>query len=323
MKKLIVLLYISFILFLNPDYLKANLDEEGQINFNDLPDEIIGNIFKFLDSNTLMNCEKISKKMSKISCSADSHDIDLSIEIEKDKWMRIDSIGKKPSILYDLIQENKRILPKWAGKITFTIVLEGTNFEFVLVPVLDSRPDKVIRPFLLLTTPLTQEQWITVMGTNPSYFVDRRKPVDRVHCFMADKFLATINQMLSKMGLKARLPTKPEYRYVASEGKATKYPWGDDESLLGEFAWYSVNSDKQTHPVKLKKPNIFGVYDIIGNVFEMVSDKNGRASGWHGGSWHCLARNVHSNAQFFGGLGGEYFAAGFRIIVDFHETEIK
>ncbi len=68
-------------------------------------------------------------------------------------------------------------------------------------------------------------------------------------------------------------PTGPvEWEYACRAKSTTLYPFGDDAGKLGEHAWYRGNSEGKTHPVGQKLPNAWGLYDMLGNVFEWCDD---------------------------------------------------
>ncbi len=127
-----------------------------------------------------------------------------------------------------------------------------------------------VSEFMITDAEITQYQFHREMGFNPSHFKPASGydecpdcPVEQVSWYEAKEFC------LAQGG---RLPTEAEWEYAARAGTTTKFYCGDDWDCLDEIAWYWDNAGDQTHAVKSKDDNEFGVSDMLGNVWEWVND---------------------------------------------------
>ncbi|GAB0057930.1 Hercynine oxygenase [Candidatus Magnetaquicoccaceae bacterium FCR-1] len=156
--------------------------------------------------------------------------------------------------------------------------------------------------FWLADTPCTQELWEVVMGTNPSQFKSPKRPVEQVTFGKVQTFLQKIKFM--RPGLILTLPSEAQWEYACRADSTTAIYTGKLE-IRGEnnapdldlIAWYGGNSGKDfnlsegadisdlkekqypnpkagTHEVRMKKPNNWGLYDMLGNVSEWCLDHN-------------------------------------------------
>jgi formylglycine-generating enzyme required for sulfatase activity len=126
--------------------------------------------------------------------------------------------------------------------------------------------------FWLGKTEVTQGQWKAVLSDNPSRFAtDARLPVESVDWNDTQRFIRALSAL---SGTLFRLPTEAEWEYACRAGTS-----GSEYGNLNETAWYDENSKGSTHPVGRKKPNAWGLYDMLGNVWEWCQDWYGRYPG--------------------------------------------
>ncbi|MCP3915367.1 MAG: formylglycine-generating enzyme family protein [bacterium] len=216
---------------------------------------------------------------------------------------------------------------------------------------------ELTRGFWLADTPCTQVFWEAVEGKNPSRFVAPDRPVEQVSFEEVQGFLRRANEM--RVGLDLRLPTEAEWEYACRAGTTTATYAGDLEirgqrnaPALDPIAWYGGNcgvdfelksgwdvsswKEKQyeadrggTHVVGLKRPNDWGLFDTLGNVWEWCAD-------WHGsyepegqpdpvgptggsqrvvrgGSWGGDARGLRAAFRFAYLPGSRFDRLGFRL----------
>lgn len=192
----------------------------------------------------------------------------------------------------------------------------------------DERPVTQVRisqRFEMSKYEVTQGQWQTLIGSNPASYTEcgLNCPVVSVSWNDAQNFLSKLNA--AGDGYEYRLPTEAEWEYAARSGTTT-----DRYGSLDEIAWHAGNSGNRIHPVGLKDANRFGLHDMIGNVYEWVSDwygpypggavtdPRGPSSGslrvMRGGSEHNGPRSNRASARESDHANARYSNAGFRLV---------
>ena len=229
----------------------------------------------------------------------------------------------------------------WLGR--GTCFGEVPQFEFVEVPAGefvmgcgsdtsdcgdDERPAHTVElrnEFEIGKYEVTQAQWMAVMGSNPSYFHGPAHPVENVSWNSAREFVSRLNR---KGGpYLYRLPTEAEWEYAARAGDSHQFA-GD----LNESAWHWANAGNRTHQVGTKRPNAWGLHDMLGNVWEWcrdryaadyysrspVRDPRGPSRGdlrvMRGGSWYRYAWFLRYSARFRDWPEAAYRHVGLRCV---------
>ncbi len=149
-------------------------------------------------------------------------------------------------------------------------------------------PVRISRAFYLSKYEITQSQWESVMGHNPSRFKHKQHPVENVSWREANDFICRLNARTHCAPY--RLPTEAEWEYAARGSDGRRYPWGNvfearrlnfcDRHCVYSWNDQSANDGHRgTAPVGSYADGVspFGVYDMIGNVWEWVQDRYGRS----------------------------------------------
>ena len=258
--------------------------------------------------------------------------------------------NKTPSSPSDWMIPSKSDQPETAlgNKTSFTENLpNGITLEMVSLPAgefLMGSPDSdsdaqsrekpqhqvQVNSFAIGKYPVTQAQYEAVMGTNPSHFSNNpQNPVEMVNWNDAQAFCQKLSQITGKT---YRLPTEAEWEYACRAGTTTRYYFGDDANLK-DYGWYDGNSQQTTHPVGQKRPNAWGLHDMIGNVWEWCEDdwhsthenaprdgsawiKNGNdnRSPLRGGSWFIDPYYCRSAFRGNSDRRDHYDNGGFRVV---------
>ena len=205
-----------------------------------------------------------------------------------DKADQAESLSSSSAASNALSSDNKssafaNVLPITVNGITFNMIkVDGGTFTMGATPEQEN-PHQFEEPTHQVTlssyyigeTEVTQELWKAVMGNNPSNFKGDNLPVEEVSWEDCQTFIGKLNDLTGK---RFRLPTEAEWEYAARGGKRSNHTQYSGSSNVDDVAWYSGNSGSKTHPVKTKKPNEFGLYDMSGNVNEWCQDWYGSYS---------------------------------------------
>jgi len=137
----------------------------------------------------------------------------------------------------------------------------------------------ISRSFWMSQTEVTQAQYRDVMKAEPWLGKEsvEESPDNPAVCVTWDDAAEFCRKLGGKEGRKYRLPTEAEWEYACRAGTTTRYSFGNNDSYLGEYAWFNQNTNSEdakypVHPVAKKKPNKWGLYDMHGNVWEWCSD---------------------------------------------------
>lgn len=274
------------------------------------------------------------------------------------------------SSVYLLLSVQSVLHAQSTGEVKTVYIKDGESFDFVFVPAGSflmgselsdadrnasewiSHKVDITKGFWLQKSEVTQDQWQSVMNSNPSYFKNRSDmgdeespldnpgdtqkyhsgrggcPVERVSWFDCEKFIAALNS--KEVGI-FRLPTEAEWEYACRAGSKTSYYWGD--GIKGDYLWHMDNAYNKPQAVCRKLPNEWGLFDMSGNMAEWCSDWNEKTSDRSGmqitdpagpaegeykivkdGSWAVRAQHCRSASRSMQKPDAKDMCTGLRLI---------
>ena len=182
---------------------------------------------------------------------------------------------------------------------------------------------------------VTQGEFMGVLGRNPSHFTgNSNRPVEKITFFDAVDFCLALTRREQKAGhlptgYEYRLPTEAEWEYACRAGSTNLFAFGDDAAVADQYAWTAENCDAGTHPVGLKRPNPWGLYDVHGNVWEWCADwfapypaapltdplgpSTSKYKVFKGGGWNQDVEYARASSRFMMSPSNGIHFVGFRL----------
>jgi formylglycine-generating enzyme required for sulfatase activity len=202
-----------------------------------------------------------------------------------------------------------------------SFVMGSPRSEYGKSNYISQRSVTVASQFLIGVHPVTQSQYEAVMGENPSRAKGENNPVEMVTWDMAVAYCRKLSGLPAERaaGREYRLPTEAEWEYACRAGTTTTFSFGDDARDLVKYAWFIGNLGHTSHAVGGKLPNRWGLYDMLGNVWEWCSDDDrglGRVA--RGGSRSSKATDCQSTSRHYNSLFATMPSAnfGFRVALN-------
>jgi|GEM_PF-857157 len=305
-------------------------------NFKDLNVDLKKTIIKELCPSELMALVEANDNLDRL---AKEEVFRMALEIHRNKESEM---GESAQELYEELLSNRFVL------------IPGGEYEIGSSSTEANRCGNerlhaiTLSPFEIMKAPVTQEQYAMKMGKNPSVFKEDKPgaasfkiievngnripvwsdhPVENVTWFQAEEYAKALSKDDPKYNY--HLPTEAQLEVAFRGGTKTTYVSGNDESRLGDYVWYQKNANGQTHPVKSKLANAYGIHR--GSVYEWTADwydqsysgsvgldPKGPISGSRrvvrGGGFCSIARNCRSAYRDDASSGCHDGILGFRLV---------
>ncbi len=215
--------------------------------------------------------------------------------------------------------------------LTNMVPIRAGTFQRIKFPV------TLTRDFWIGKFEVTQGEFLSIMGRNPSHFTNGLDhPVEKVSFLEASNYCAAVTQRERTAGrlpdgFVYRLPYESEWEYACRAGSSAAFGFGDSADAAGDFAWTGENAEQRTHAVGQKQPNAWGLHDTHGNVWEWcldwfapypaapLTDPTGPVSGkyklFKGGGWNQDAQFGKASSRFMMSPSNGIHFVGFRIVL--------